>query len=144
MEILCTLKRNWTLPRILLNLQIGNMRVNKLMRILAVILLLVSCNKGSERNTSTNNSSHKLFKLEQQGWKSQRITHFANDIHYSATEVPNEYYLLKNKGINNLSQIDSLSKAYDRERIIEFEFEHIGEDDLLQEGYTTLDYDRSV
>lgn len=108
------------------------------------MIVLGSCNSGNEEEYSTSAISHKLFQLEKRGWKSQRITHFVNDISYSATEVPNEYYLLKSEGSQNLSRIDSLSKSYNRERIIEFEFEHINEVDLLQEDYTALDYDKSV
>lgn len=109
-----------------------------------MVIGLVSCNTGNEEKGSNTAISHKLFQLENRGWKAQRITHFVNDIHYSATEVPNEYYLLKSEGSNNLSRIDSLSRNHNRERVMEFEFEHINEDDLLMKDYTTLDYDKSV
>lgn len=120
------------------------MKVNSQIIYCSIILSLLSCNSGNEEKNSSIVISHKLFQLEKRGWKSQRITHFVNDIHYSATEVPNEYYLLKREGTKNLYHIDSLSKTYSRERIIEFEFEHIDEDDLLKNEYTTLDYNNSV
>ena len=120
------------------------MRVSRQIIYLFAITIIGSCNSGDKEKASNNAISHKLFQLENRGWKSQRTTHFVNDIHYSATEVPKEYYLLKNKGSENLSHIDSLSKRHSRERVIEFEFEHINGDDLLREDYTALDYDRSV
>lgn len=120
------------------------MKVSRQIIYLFAITIIGSCNSGDKEKDSNNAISHKLFQLENRGWKSQRTTHFVNDIHYSATEVPNEYYLLKTEGGLDLSQIDSLSKNHNRERVIEFEFEHIHGEDLLREGYTALDYDRSV
>ncbi len=120
------------------------MKVNRQIIYFIIIILLGSCNSGNEKKDFDSAISHKLFQLENRGWKSQRITHFVNDMYYSATEVPNEYYLLKSEGNNNLSRIDSLSKNYNRERVIEFEFEQINEDDLLKEEYTAMDYDKSV
>lgn len=120
------------------------MKVNRQIIYFIIIILLGSCNSGNEEKDFDTAISHKLFQLENRGWKSQRITHFVNDMYYSATEVPNEYYLLKSEGNNNLSRIDSLSKNYNRERVIEFEFEQINEDDLLKEEYTAMDYDKSV
>lgn len=102
----------------------------------------MACESGN--GSSTTAFSQKLFEYENQGWKSQRITQFADGIHYRATEVPNEYYLLKSEGKNNLHLLDSLSRNFERERIIEFEFEEINEEDLLKEEFTRMNYDESV
>lgn len=120
------------------------MRVNSRIICCILFVLLASCDSGNKKEDSHDEITHRLFQLGNRGWKSQRLTHFVNDIHYSAAEVPNEYYFLKSGEKGNLSRIDSLSRSHIRERVIEFEFEHIKGDDLLQEGYTALDYDKSV
>src|SRR5690606_9980118 len=40
--------------------------------------------------------------------------------------------------------IDSISKKYEYERVIEFEFEHNENKDLLESEFTGLDYEKSV
>lgn len=102
--------------------------------------ILASCNKGSE---NAGRSSAKTYNLEGQQWKSKVRTHFSNDIYYRASEVPNAYYLLKQKDVLGKS-FDSIMKASEKERIIEFEFEHFNEYDLLTEEFTALDYDKAV
>ncbi|MFK5982275.1 MAG: hypothetical protein QM499_05115 [Flavobacteriaceae bacterium] len=117
------------------------MKVNNRAYFILIFVICFSCNK---KNTDNKEPSYKVFQQENLGWKSKQIMHFANDIQYRATEVPIEYYLLKNKGKDNKEAIDTLSKKLSKERIIEFEFEHINNDDLLKSEYTTLDYDKSV
>ncbi len=107
-------------------------------------LIVFSCKSDVENNANDSNITYKLYQQEDIGWKSKQIMHFANDIQYRATEVPTEYYLLKNQETENYQAIDSLSKTYRKERIIEFEFEHINNEDLLKSEYTSLDYDKSV
>lgn len=96
------------------------------------------------RPTKSNKSSdYKFFNLQQQGWKSKRITQFINDINYTATEVPIQYYLLKNNP-DDYAKVDSLYHIYAKERIIEVEFQHADEADLLLEDYTNKTYDDAV
>ena len=52
--------------------------------------------------------------------------------------------ILKSNDKADLSQIDSLAKVLINERVIEFEFEQLNENDLLKEEYTNMDYDNSV
>lgn len=119
------------------------MKVNKIFFFLFLCTIQYAC-KDSKNNSEVKNTAYKLFQLENDGWKSKSITHFVNEIQYKATEVPIEYYLLKDQGSNNLSKVDSLSKKLNKERVIEVEFEHINNEDLLKSEYTSLDYDKSV
>ena len=101
---------------------------------------LASCHESSK---SSHIPEYKLFSLQQQGWKSKRVTHFVNDINYTATEVPIQYYLLKNNP-NDSAKIDSLYQENARERVIEIEFQHANEADLLLEDYTNKTYEDAV
>ncbi len=102
------------------------------------LFLLLSCH--SNKDTSTE-SLH--FTLDRQNWKSSRITQFTKDIGYSAVEVPIEYYLQKTLG-EDLNKIDSVSRTHSKDRIIEFEFQHVENIDLLANKYTYKSYDESV
>jgi len=103
------------------------------------VFLFTSCKDNSAKTTE----DHKLFNLQQQGWKSKRINQFVGDINYTATEVPLKYYLLKNLG-NNTKKVDSLYNVNKKERIIEIEFMHADKDDLLKNEYTNKSYDDAV
>ncbi|TGV01067.1 hypothetical protein [Flavivirga rizhaonensis] len=112
---------------------------------ISFILLLafstsVSCNKHSGSNKLPD---YKFFNLNQQGWKSKRVTQFVNDINYTATEVPIQYYLLKNNQ-SNYAKVDSLYQKNIRERIIEIEFLHANQSDLLLKDYTKRSYENAV
>lgn len=101
---------------------------------------LFSCD---DKPKSKSIPEYKIFNLEQQGWKSKRVNQFINDINYTATEVPLKYYLLKNTSTNP-KLVDSIYKANSKERIIEFEFQHSNEADLLIDKYTNKSYDDAV
>ena len=107
-------------------------------------ILIVSCQSDRKDETVKEDVSYKLYRLKGTGWKAKSITHFVNDIHYKATEVPLAYYFLKNQGQNGLLAVDSLLKAHRDERVIEFEFMHRDQKDILEKEYTHLDYDKSV
>lgn len=108
--------------------------------LLVVLSLIVSCNKGSKSNPIPE---YKFFSLQQQGWKSKRVNQFINDINYTATEVPIQYYLLKNNE-NNYAKVDSLYQLNAKERVIEIEFQHANEADLLLPDYTDKSYEDAV
>ncbi|OEK08046.1 hypothetical protein A8C32_16460 [Flavivirga aquatica] len=104
------------------------------------VVVLVSCNKFKKEDIQ---QEYKYFSLKQQGWKSKRVNQFINDINYTATEVPLQYYLLKStKG--NYKTVDSLYKINSKERIIEVEFQHTKENGLLLNKYTNKSYDDAV
>ena len=109
--------------------------------ILLSIQLLLGCKSDSEE-IDTREISRKLYQLENQGWKSKTISHFVGDITYRATEVPKEYYFLKNS--LSLDSISKISKELSNERIVEIEFEHINHEDLLQKHFSDLNYEKAI
>lgn len=111
------------------------------------ILLLFSCNKKENKNIKDVDDSairYKLFQLEDMGWKSKNNSQQIDDIDFTATEVPIEYYLLKDQGKSDLFNIDSLYNQNKFERIIEFTFSQEDEEDLLKEDFTNLSYEEGV
>lgn len=108
--------------------------------VLFIFLANFSCNNPKDVDQKID---YKFFNLQQQGWKSKRITQFATDINYSATEVPLYYYLLNNIG-DDYAKIDSIFKRNAYERIIEVEFQHSKETDLFEEKYTQKSYEDAV
>jgi len=101
-------------------------------------LCLLSCSKANHSTTED-----KIYEIAQRSWKSDKLTQYTGDINYSATEVPLQYYLLKS-GEYTTKDIDSLAEISAKERIIEFEYEHVNQKDLLQEDFTQRDYESSV
>jgi hypothetical protein len=110
-----------------------------------ISLLLISCNDSQKKgNLSEEDLQYQLFQLENKGWKSKKHSQKVDAIAFTATEVPIQYYLLKELGNGNLSEVDSLYNENSKERIIEFTFQHENEVDLLEEKYTELNYQKSV
>jgi len=108
--------------------------------IVLIITLFMSCNNSEKINPQPE---YKFFNLQQQGWKSRQITQFVNDINYTATEVPLQYYILKStKG--DYHKTDSISKVNSKERIVELEFQHVNQTDLLLKDYTNKTYEDAV
>jgi hypothetical protein len=87
---------------------------------------------------------YQLFQLEKFGWKSKLHNQKVDGISFTATEVPIQYYLLKDQGNQDLFNIDSLYQENKRERIVEFTFEQEDEDDLLKDKFTSLSYEDGV
>lgn len=110
-----------------------------------LILLLFSCNKKENiKDIDDSEIRYKLFQLEDMGWKSKNISQKIDDISFTATEVPIQYYLLKDQGNSDLFNIDSLYNQNKFERIIEFTFDQEDEKDLLKEDFTKLSYEDGV
>jgi len=107
-------------------------------------LSLSACKNKIEKQWSKTSTSERLFEYQERGWKSNQVINFTADIQYRATEVPIEYYLIKNQGTTDAKAFDSVVAAHASERIIEFEFEHIKGKDLLEEEYNNLSYDDAV
>jgi hypothetical protein len=87
---------------------------------------------------------HQLYSLENVGWKSKKYEQKVDDIYFVATEVPIQYYILKNEGTQNLFNVDSIYQANKTERIYEFTFQQEKEKDLLKEEYTKTSYEDGV
>jgi hypothetical protein len=107
--------------------------------IIGILFAFVSCSKSIDRKQTIED---RIYNFQQSGWKSRKINQYANDINYMATEVPLEYYLLKSN--QNYNKVDSLLQIMSDERILEFEFQHADQEDLLLEAYTNKSYDEAV
>lgn len=116
---------------------------NKLFSIFCAILCF-SCKKQTDDNSKNNEIRDRYFNLEKIGWKSRAYTQKADDIGFTAIEVPIQYYLLKDLGNENLIPVDSLYEANKRERVIEFTFQQEEEKDLLSDHFTGMPYTDAV
>jgi len=111
--------------------------------LLCLFFFLVSC-KGKEEVEDDSEIRYRYFSLEKSGWKSREHNQKIDDINFTAAEVPISYYILKNEGNEDLFKIDSIEKANQNERVLEFNFVQEDEKDLLGEKFTGLNYDESV
>jgi len=102
---------------------------------------LVSCKKEIKDTEQVYDAYHRLSNI---GWKSKKINHYINTINYTATEVPIAYYILKDQGSNDLKKVDSIYNVHKRERVLEIEFHHDEEKDLLLGEFTNRSYEEAV
>jgi hypothetical protein len=112
--------------------------------LLLFVILFFSCKKGKNTTQDDSEIRDRFFNLEKIGWKSRVYTQKVDDIGFVATEVPIQYYLLKDKGNQNLKLVDSLYEANKTERVIEFVFQQEEEKDLLTKDFTGIDYTAGV
>ncbi len=106
-----------------------------------ITFFFISCKDSVEENTD---AKFKLFNLNNAGWKSKTLSHNESKINYKATQVPLQYYILKNGPSEDPIVVDSIYRSHSKERIIEFEFQHDTKDDLLKAEYTKMDYTKSI
>lgn len=104
-------------------------------------VFLISCKKEIKNE---NEIRDRYFQLEKIGWKSKVHNQLVDDINFTATEVPIQYYLLKDKGNENLLLVDSLYEANKTERVLEFTFHHTEEKDLLEKAFTGMSYEDGI
>jgi len=104
-------------------------------------LCLVSCQKEVK---GTEKIYDEYYRLENIGWKSKKINSYINSINYTATEVPIAYYILKNHGNSDLKKVDSIYNTHKNERVLEIEFHHDEEKDLLLSEFTNKSYEEAV
>ena len=110
---------------------------------LSLLLAFFSCKK-EEKVVDDSQIRDRYFQLEKIGWKSKMHTQKVDDIGFTATEVPIQYYLLKNEGTENLFTVDSIYQENKTERVIEFIFEQDQEKDLLKDEFTKMSYEDGV
>ena len=108
-----------------------------------LIFILFSCKK-EDKVTDDSEIRDRYFNLEKIGWKSRVYNQYVDDINFTATEVPIQYYLLKDKGNENLVLVDSLYEQNKTERVIEFTFYQDEEKDLLKNDFTGMTYEEGV
>jgi len=121
------------------------MKENKLqlrLYILTIICVsLISCKKEIK---DTEQVYDEYYRLANIGWKSKRVNRYINTINYTATEVPIAYYILKDQGSDDLKKVDSIYETHKRERVLEIEFHHEEEKDLLMSEFTNRNYEEAV
>lgn len=105
-------------------------------------LFFFSCSK--DKKTVEEEHHYSIFQLEDTGWKSRTINNYTGRINYTATEVPIQYYILKNNPSKDLTNINSIYRENNSERIIEFEFRHDEDKDLLATNFTNIGYAEGV
>ncbi|TGD56852.1 hypothetical protein [Flavobacterium humi] len=110
---------------------------------LLFILVLFSCKKD-DKVTDDSVIRDKYYRLQKIGWKSKVYNQLVDHINFTATEVPIQYYLLKDKGNEDLFLVDSLYEQNKTERIIEFEFRQDEEKDLLDQKFTGMPYEEGI
>jgi len=110
---------------------------------LLFIVVLISCKKETVGEDDSDLRS-RYFQLEKIGWKSKLFTQKVDDISFTAIDIPIQYYLLKDRGTENLFEIDSLYEQNKMERVIEFTFQQDDEKDLLGKGFSLLPYDKTI
>lgn len=114
----------------------------KILFYVIITIFFYSCKQNTD--FSHKKDSYKLFNLEHAGWKSKSITQNLSNISYTATLVPVQYYILKEKGLLNSQELDSIYESHKRERVIEVVFQHANKDDLLKREYTERTYESAV
>jgi len=124
----------------MLNMKESNLQFHYYILVL-LCLCLISCKK---KEGAVQDNSEKIFRLENVGWKSKQVNRYINTINYTATEVPLQYYILKNQGNADLNKVDSIYKSNERERVLEIEFHHDEEKDLLLSEFTSRNYQEAV
>ncbi|WP_286914429.1 hypothetical protein [Flavobacterium sp. UBA4197] len=108
------------------------------------LLLLLSCAKDKKGGSDDSEIRERYYNLEKIGWKSKVYSQKVDQFDFTATEVPIQYYLLKDKGNANLFLVDSLYNDNKRERVIEFTFEQENEKDILDPETTGIPYEDGV
>ncbi|MFL9843555.1 hypothetical protein [Flavobacterium rhizosphaerae] len=111
--------------------------------IIAFSALFFSC-KTENNKPDDEALTYKYFEMENRGWKSKLQNQYVDDINFTATEVPVQYFLLQDLGPGEVSKVDSLYTLNKEERIIEFEFTHEEEKDLLSSDFTALSYEDGI
>ena len=105
--------------------------------LILVITIIIGCNNTNEKET-------RIFNYNSKSWISKIKHHFVGEITYRATEVPRLYYVMKSANVKNNEEIDSIYYTLRGERVLEFEFEHAANKDLLKSEFTKREYDASV
>ncbi len=123
-------------------MSIQNTKVqNKFILFLIISILFISCKKEIKDDSEIR---ERYFQLEKIGWKSKVHNQLVDDINFTVTEVPIQYFLLKDKGNEDLFLVDSLYDENKSERVIEFTFHQDEEKDLLQKDFTGMSYEEGV
>ncbi|NUY82699.1 hypothetical protein HUK80_17485 [Flavobacterium sp. MAH-1] len=105
-------------------------------------LFAVSCRKAED--PVKDDLEFRYYNLEKMGWKSRAYTQKVDDIGFTATEVPIQYYLLKDQGMQDLKTVDSIYEKNKTERVIEVTFAQQDEKDLMDKAFTGMEYEDAL
>jgi len=119
------------------------MKVFNIYTSFVMLIIFISC-KNDNDIKSDSEIRHRYYNLEKQGWKSKIHIQKVDNIDFTATEVPIIYYLLKDSPNQDLIATDSIYEQNKSERVIEFVFQDESEEDLLEDKFTNLDYQKAV
>lgn len=108
------------------------------------LMILFSCSKEKKTVRDDSQIRDRYYNLQKIGWKSKVYNQKVDDIDFRATEVPVQYYLLKDKGNQDLFLVDSLYERNKNDRVIEFTFTQEDEKDILDREFTGMNYDDAV
>jgi len=110
----------------------------KLFICLLYLVGLLSCSE--EKKTKTLEK----LNIENYSWNSFKVSEMRAEITYSAIQLPIEYYVRKNIGVDKQNEIDSLVETMKTERVIIAEFNHLSQKDVLIDKYTHRSYEDAV
>jgi len=110
--------------------------------LLGIALIFAGCK--DEKKVDDSAIRYRHFKLEKAGWKSKEHLQQVDDMDFTATEVPISYYILKSEGNADLFAVDSIEKANEKERVLEFIFKHDNDKNLLETEFTGLNLEETV
>lgn len=97
-----------------------------------ILFLLFLTVLGCEENSQK--SEEKQYSVNGHFWKSMRTVNSINSLDFVATEVPKEYYLIKQFGLEEKNR-DSLIRNMAKERVIEFEIGTRDGQDLFESQF---------
>ena len=86
---------------------------------LCFFCILLTIN-GCKENVDNSESSTKEYFVAGNHWKSNQAIQKFSDLSFTASEIPKQYYLMKNK-VHVKASLDSLVTTMAGERIIEFQ-----------------------
>jgi hypothetical protein len=110
---------------------------------LIIVILFVSC-KDKFNTVNDTEIKYRYYNLQSKGWKSISKNQKFDDLQFTATEVPLQYYILKETGSQDLIYTDSIYEEIKRERIIEFEFLQDQNKDILKKEFTGLNSENTI
>lgn len=106
-----------------------------------LVVFLTACSNKKTKDSEA--LKEKIFSAKGEGWKSKVAFHSVKGMNYRAVQVPLQYYFLKN-GSTDPQIVDSLYQEHKSERVVEFEFSNLDQQDVLKSDYTEKDYTSSV
>lgn len=136
--------------------------MKKITTYLIILSLILSCKKDKVEKTIDSSNTFKdeyfkdnliynennfkdrtkVFNIDGTKVLTNKQTQKIGNIYYTATMMPNEYYLKKN--LKNKDSIKFYKDKLKGEKVVQFEFQHVDRKDLLDSEFTKTDYTTAV